>query len=368
MWASYRSISIGRLTGTWTLCSNSSTKDYEEPNPGPWWSPVYPWIRCDGSNMKNGLGPAIYRPCASGLTAKACKGSVQYPFHRHQSARERNLHARCNRFRSGDIMYSIQGGKYELLLFSNAPCHCIYCRPVILWQCRGSIQVSARICSDNPVTNTNTFYGCEHSIHSEHADYQELFTQCLPSDLQLGFCRDIRKCERRYLNNHSRIQYFSYDYSDTTNYKHFSKQEQNCYMTGECHRNDCGGNCLHLFVFLNTLALKIGISYAVQHFRSLTTRENETKVEMLTTKSFCSFAFIFVGNSETYLYSLYGRTEILCLVNVTTDHWYVITVKVIHSDGKCIRPKRGRTAKQHGACVFLCFRSDGFNPALAKPS
>lgn len=331
---------------------------------------MYPWTRCDGSNMKTGLWPVIYRPCASGNTTKACEDSVQYLFYRHQSARGRNLYARCNRYRSGDIMDSIQGGEYEWLLFSNVPCYCIQCKPVLLWQCRGSIQVSARICPDNPVTYTNTIYGCEHSIHSEHTDNQELFTQCSPSDLQLGFCRHVRKCKTMYLNNHSRIQHFLYDYSDTIKYKHSSNQERNCYMTGECDRNDCGKNCLHLFVFLNTLALKIGISCAVRYCRSLKTCENETKVEMLTTKSFCSFAFIFVGSSETYLYSLYDRTEILCLVNTTTYHWYVlIVVKVIHSDGKCIRPKRGRTAKQqHGACVSLCFRSNGFNPALAKPS
>lgn len=330
---------------------------------------MYTWTRCDGSNTTIGLWLTIFRPCASVNTSKAYEDSIKYPFHRHQSSRERNLYPRCNQFRSGDITDSIQGGEYEWLLFcNNARCNCIYCKPDLSWQCRGSIQVSARMCPDNPVTYANTIYGCEHSIHSEHTDNQELFTLCSPSDLQPGFRRDIRKCKTKYLNNHPRIKHFSYDRSDTIKYKHSSEQEQNCYMTAECYRNDCGENYLHLFVFVNTLVLKIGISYAIRHCRSLTCA-NETKVEMLTTtKSFCSFAFIFVGSSEMYFYSLCDRTKILCLVNMMY-HWYVlIVVKVIRSDGKCIRPKRGRTDKQHGSCVLLCFRSNGFNPALAKPS
>lgn len=312
------------------------------------------------------LWHAIYRPCSSGNT-NSCEDSVRYQFLRHQSARE-NLCLSCYRFRSAGVTDSIQGGEYEWLLLNNSSCHCMCRRPVVLWQRRGSIQVRPRIFLDNPVTYTNTVYDCEHSIHSEHRDNQELFTQCSPSDLQLEFCRGIRKCKTKYLSNHSRIQHFSYDYGDAIKYKYPSKQERDCYVTEVCHRNVCGENCLHLSLFLNTLALKFGISCAVRHCRSLTC-ENETKVEMLTTKPFCSFAFILVGSSETYIYSLYERTEILCLVNITYLWYSLISVKVIHSDGECIRPKRGRTAKQqHGTCVFLCFRSNGFNPALAKPS
>jgi hypothetical protein len=301
-----------------------------------------------------------------GSTTKACEDSD--PFLRHHSARdnflfqEGNRYRRFNRFSSGDITDSIQGCEFEWLIVSNASCRVICSRSVLSWQCTHSTQASPGMCPSSPVT----YFGCELSTHSEHIDKQEIFTHCSPSDLQLGFYRDITKCcKAKYLNNHSKIL-LCYYYSDTINHEHASKQERNHHM---CYKYDCGKNCSRLFIFLNTLAMKMSISCALQHYGSRTTRGSATKVEILTIEFFCSFAFILVDSFETYLYTRYERTEVLCLVNtVSLCRCILIVVKVFHSDGERIRPKHGRTAKQNGVGVFLCLGSNSFNPALAKPS
>lgn len=257
--------------------------------------------------------------------------------------------------------------EYEWLLFNKESCCCACCRSAFSWQCKDSIQVSARMCSDNTVTHKCTVYGCELSNRSEHIGKQKLHTLCSLSDLQLGFCYDVTKCcKTNYFNNHSKIQLFSYCHSGRINYKHPSKQERNYCVPGTvCYKNDRSKNCLRL-LFLNTLALK-DINCGIQHCGSHTC-ENETKAELLTTE-FCSSTFILVDSSKKYLYALYEITEILCLLNIATYHWCIlIGVKVIHSVGECIRLKRGRTAKQNGVSVFLCSGSNSFNPALAKPS
>jgi hypothetical protein len=116
------------------------------------------------------------------------------------------------------------------------------------------------------------------------------------------------------------------------------------------------------------LALKNGIDCGIQHCGS-DTCENETKVEMLTTEFVCISTFILINSSKKYIYTLYEITEILCLLNIATYHWYIlIAVKVIYSDGECNRLKRGSTAKQNGVSGFLCLGSNSFNSALAKPS
>lgn len=260
-----------------------------------------------------------------------------------------------------------QGCEYELLLFDKESCHCACCRSAFSWQCTDFIQVSARMCPDNPVTYVRTVYGCERSIRSEYIGKQELHTHCSSSDLQLGVCSDITKCcKTKYFKNHLKILLFSYYHSGRINYKHHSKQERNYYVPGTvCYKDDRGKNCLHL-LFFNTLTPK-DINCGIQHC-GWRTRENETKAEMLTLE-FCSFTFILVNSSKKYLYTLYEITEILCLLNIAKYHLYIlIGVKVIHSDGECIALKLGRTAKQNGVSGFLCSESNSFNPALAKPS
>lgn len=369
MWALYQSISTGRSTDTWTLYSNSSIRDYEKRTPGLWRNP---WTRCNGNIMKNGLLlPAICRSRASGNTTKAYKRSnpcLQHSFIRHQSARgsfileERNQYLEYVIFISGNIMNWNQECEYEWLVFNKESCAC--CRSVLSWQCRDSIQVSARMCPANAVTYICTVYGCELSIRWVHISKQELHTHCSSSDLQLGFCRDIAECcETKYFNNHSKIQLFSYYHSGRIN-EHPSKQERNYYVPGTvCYRNDRSKVSL---LFLNTLAQK-DINCGIQHYGSHTC-DSETRAEVLTTE-FCSFTFILVESSKKYLYTLYEITEILCLLKNATYHRYiVIGVKVIHSVGKCSRLKRGRTAKQNGVSVFLCSGSNSSSPALAKPS
>jgi hypothetical protein len=219
------------------------------------------------------------------------------------------------------------------------------------------------MCPDNVVTYVFAVYGCEVRIRSEHTCKQELDTRCSSSDLQLGVCRDVTKCPKtKYFKNHSKIQPLSY-YSDRINCKHPSQQERNYYVPeSACYRNDRGKNCLLLF--LNTLALENGIYCGIQHCGS-NIRENETKVEMLTTEIVCISTFILINSSKKYVYT----PEILCLFNIATYHWYIlIAVKVLHSDGECNGLKRGSTAKQNGVSGFLCLGSNSFNSALAKPS
>jgi hypothetical protein len=113
---------------------------------------------------------------------------------------------------------------------------------------------------------------------------------------------------------------------------------------------------------------KDGIACGIQRCGS-NTRENETKVEMLTTEFVYISTFILVDSSKKYVYTPYEITEILCLLNIAAYHWYsLIAVKVIHSGGEFNRLKRGSTAKQNGVSGFLCLGSNSFNSALAKPS
>lgn len=308
------------------------------------------------------------------ITTKVYEDSnpcLQNSLLRQHSARGRrvfqeiNTYVRFNRFCSRNITYSIREREYEWLIYSHASCYCVSYRPVLLWKFRDSIQASARMCPDSPVTFTNAIYGCEHSIHSKDTDKHEL----TPSDLQLGVCRGIMKCCRtNYLSNHSKIQHISHCCSDT-NHNYSSKQERNCFVTGRVYyENDRSRNCTQLFLLIKNLVLKVDIYCVVQHC-GCSVCENETKVEMMTTVFCCTSAFIFVDSSETCLYTLYEIIKILCLVNITTYSWYVLIVNAMRSDGDGIRPKRGRTAnQQNGGSVFLCSGSYGFNPTLTKPS
>jgi len=363
MWASYRSISTGRLTDTWTLCSNSSTKDYEKRDPGPWRNL---WI--DGQSLKTCL---LWSPNTSDTTTttKVYEDSnpcLQHSFLCHQSARGRlvfqeiNLYVRFNRLCSRNNAGSVQECEYEWLIFSNASSHCYCYRPFLLWKCRDSIQRSARMCPDSLVTFTNAVYGCEHSITDEHEQ--------TPSDLQLRVCRDITKCCRtNYLSNHSKIEHIAC--CSDTNHIHPSKQERSCYVIGRvCYRNDRDRDCPHLFLLLNKLVLKVDIYCSIQRCGPCTC-ENETKVEVMTCVFVCSYAFIFVDSSETCLYTLYEIIKMLCLVNITTYRWYLLIVNAMRSGGDGVRPGRGRTAnQQNGVVVFLCSGSHSFNSALARPS
>jgi hypothetical protein len=373
MWALYQSISTGRLTDIWTLYSNSNIKDYEKPNPGLWRNS---WTRCSGDILKTGrLLPAISRSRANGNAAKAYKQlnpCLQHSFFRQQSSRgslmfqERNQYIGYNRFNSGSVIDWHQECEHEWVLLHKVSRLCACCRPTLSWQCRDSIEVSARVCPNKLVTYMLTVYGYEPSIRSEHAGKQEL--HCSTSDLQQGIC-DLTKCRKTKClsNNLSRIQLVPY-YSGRINFKHPLKQERNNYVLGTvCYGNDCGKNCLHL-LFLNTLALKDNIDCGIQR-RGSNTCQNEAKVEMLTTELVCISACILVYSSKKCLHTLYEATEILCLQNIAAYHRYIlIAVKVIHSDGECNRLKRGSTAKQNGVSVFPCLGSSSFNSALAKPS
>jgi hypothetical protein len=265
MWASYRSISTGRSTDTWTLYSNNSTKDYEKPDPGPWRNL---WI--DGHSLKIGRlwsANTSDTTTTTTTTTRVCEDSnpcLQHSFLRHQSARGRlvfdeiNLRVRFNRFCSRNITDSIEECEYEWLIFSNTSGHYVCCRLVSLWKLRGSIQASARMFPNKPVTFTNAIYGCEHSIHLKYIGKHEL----TPRDLQLRVCRDITKCYS--FSSDWKIQYISC--CSDRNCKHSSKQERNCFVTGKVYyKNDRGRNCPYLFLFLNNLVLKVDMYCAVQH-------------------------------------------------------------------------------------------------------